>query len=394
MHPASTSALSSSVATVTFSSSAPDWSARNKLIRWDTAGAFSHSLDPQPFGTLYSATLGADYTRAWAGAEYHVNSASWKNADISFTVTGKKFAIRYLTIKDSDAMVWIDGVPAADEPFAGTDPAGTGTWNWLVINRSSSDAAEVRFAGPVTFTGVDFDSNEDVTVKATNRFTLGVISDSIFENLGVIDPKTQSPAPLLSTLTGFRVWNMAEGGTGYINDGTGTALSGGLGVGDYRTSPFGSDRRIASIAAAPLDALLVNGTINDLDWSAAEHREAMDAFLSRVAAVRPDLPVVLVSIEPLSYNGFHDQSDPRFKALNDNFAEVAARHSNVVGVIDPYTADWLTGTGSSSNPKGDGNQDQYVSSDGVHFNAAGQAYFQQRIVEELRAFKARLNTSD
>lgn len=95
-------------------------------------------------------------------------------------------------------------------------------------------------------------------------------------------------------------------------------------------------------------------------------------FLDRVSRARPDLPVVLVTLEPLSYNGLRDQTGSRFEALNANFADVAAHHSNV-----------LTGTGNS-HPAGDGNQDQYVGSDGVHLNASGQAYYQGRIVDGLR----------
>src|SRR5690606_23166613 len=55
MKPEASTVLSPSAASVTFSSKPPEWFARNALIRWDTPGAFSHSLDPQAAGTLYSA---------------------------------------------------------------------------------------------------------------------------------------------------------------------------------------------------------------------------------------------------------------------------------------------------------------------------------------------------
>ncbi len=380
-----------STATVTFSASQPSWYAHRREIRWDDPTAFAHSLNPTPYGTLFSAREGTNHIRSWIGAEYSSHNSVAKNADVSFTVTGKKFAIRYWTVKDSDAMVWLDGVPTAATPYEGVDTKGSGTWNWFLVSRSSSGPVNVRFAGPLVFTGVDVEASEPLTVNAAPRFTLGIISDSMFESLGTIEPVTQAPGPMLSTLTGFRVWNMAEGGTGYLNDATGAALRGGSGYPGHLTSPFGSDRHIASIASAPIDALLVNGSINDLHWSPAAHRAAIDTFLDRVAAVRPDLPVVLVGLEPLSYNNTRDQTDPRFKALNANYAAAAAAHSNVVGVIDPYTADWLTGTGNTVNPAGDGNQDQYIGSDGIHFNAAGQAYYQGRIADELRPMLAKLS---
>ncbi|MDR7087409.1 hypothetical protein J2X11_002248 [Aeromicrobium panaciterrae] len=390
MKPESAGVVSPSVATVTFSDKQPDWFARNTFVRWDTPGAFAHSLDPVPYGTLHSAAHDDNVYRPSVGGEYHVNNSFYKAADVSFKVTGDKFAIRYLTYKESDAMLWIDGQPVATEPFLGSDPGGTGAWNWLIVSRTSSAPVTVRFAGPLVFSGVDHDSRDNVTVTATQQFTLGVVSDSMYEILNHEKPKFQNAGSALSTVTGFRVWNMAEGGTGYVNDGSGTALSGGKGYPGHISTPYGSDRRIATIAAAPIDALLVNGSLNDRWFSASAHREAMDKFLDRVAEVRPDLPVVLLSLEPLSYLGVDDRTFARYWELNANFASVAATHPNVVGVIDPFTADWITGTGSSVHPKGDGNQDQFVGLDEIHLNGAGQAYYQTRVADELRPMLARL----
>lgn len=385
IQPESTTVLPASEATVTFSAAPPDWIAHNTFVRWDTPGAFAHSLDPVPYGTLNAAANPGGVPRPTVGGEYHLNNSLYKYADVSFTVTGRKFAIRYWTYGVSDAMVWIDGHPAAADPFVGSDPGGKGAWNWLIVSRDSDAPATVRLAGPITFSGVDYDASDSVTVTATDRFTLGVVSDSMFETVPY-DPRpaTNGPGQTLSTLTGFRVWNMAEGGTGYINDGTGAALSGDSGYPGHKASAFGSARRIASIASAPIDALLVNGSLNDRLWTTSAHRAAMDAFLNDVAEVRPDLPIILVSLEPLSFFGVRDQEYAHYRALNANFAPVAAAHSNVVGLIDPYTADWITGTGSTDNQMHDGNQDQYVGSDGIHLNSAGQAYYQGRITDELR----------
>jgi hypothetical protein len=65
--------------------------------------------------------------------------------------------------------------------------------------------------------------------------------------------------------------------------------------------------------------------------------------------------------------------------------QAAAEHDNVVGFIDPYTDNWLTGTGSTEHRRGDGNQDQYIGPDGIHPNGRGQEFYQRRIVEQLRA---------
>src|SRR5690606_16696266 len=100
-------------------------------------------------------------------------------------------------------------------------------------------------------------------------------------------------------------------------------------------------------------------------------------------AARPNLPVVLVGVEPLFY-ARRSWRLAHYSALTANFAGMVGRHKNVVGFIDPYTDPWLTGSGFVTNPVGDGNQDQYVGKDGIHLGGDGQQYYQGRIVAELR----------
>jgi hypothetical protein len=180
---------------------------------------------------------------------------------------------------------------------------------------------------------------------------------------------------MLSTVTGFRVWNLAEGGTGYLNS------AGGKGAPGYLSSPYGSQRRLDAIVGAPIDALLVHGSYNDkTTWTPDQHRVALEKFLTDVRQARPDLPVVLAGIEGTSYS----RPTSHYGPLTSNLAGMVGRHVNVVGFIDPYSDRWFTGTGSTATPKGDGNQDQYIGADGYHPNGDGQAYYEGRLADELK----------
>jgi hypothetical protein len=129
---------------------------------------------------------------------------------------------------------------------------------------------------------------------------------------------------------------------------------------------------------------LVGGSANDTPaWTPEAHRTALDRYLDDVAAIRPDLPVVLVGVEPIDITKT-SQMAPHYRALTSNLAGMVGRHRNVVGFIDPYTDPWLTGTGSTADPHGDGNQDIYVGRDGAHLSGDGQEYYQGRIVEALK----------
>ena len=86
MRPASTRIASASEASVTALDHAPAWG-DTTLIRWVTPGAFTHSLDPKPALTMFSAGYGQDVSSPALGAEYNTGNITLQNADVSFVAT-------------------------------------------------------------------------------------------------------------------------------------------------------------------------------------------------------------------------------------------------------------------------------------------------------------------
>jgi lysophospholipase L1-like esterase len=380
-------------AVVRLRESEPAWGDLQQ-IGWDEPGAFTYSLEPHAHGSHQEGSGGAPSERTFDAAEFHLNNALAKNADVTFTVKGRRFAIRYVTFGHSDARVWIDGQRASLEPFTTVDRTRKGADRWIEITLPEVRSVKIRFAGPFLFSGVTHPRAEHLAVRATPpRFTIGVVSDSFFEPSLDRGSLSSSAAPVLSTLTGFRVWNMAQGGTGYLNGGD--SNSPGLPVNDLAgRSAYGSGERLDAVADAPIDALLVNGSINDYSlFSPDVYRNAVDRYLSMVEMRRPTVPIVLVGVEPLAAPGFADEPVKKLVAMTETLKDVAAEHPNVVGFIDPYTPNWLTGTGSTAKPRGDGNQDRYIGADGWHPNGAGQEFYQAKIVSELRKLPLRPNDS-
>ena len=393
MRPASTQ-IGQSAATITALDQPPGWS-DTRLIRWDTPGAFTHSLDPKPALTVISAAYGQDLSNPALGAEYNTGNITAQNADVSFVVTGQRFAIRYVTWQSSDAMVWIDGAPVSAAPIAGKDPTGNAQYNWIQVQLPERKTVTVRFAGPTIFTGVDIDQSDPATISAAPApFTIGVVADSFYDSSTTQSSYATSAAAVLHTKTGFRVWSMAQNGTGYLNDASAPAMNGTVGYPGFYASPFGSDPRIARLATAPIDALIVNGSLNDGSFcSPAQHLAAVEAYLDRVAEVRPDLPIVLIGIEPVKAGRALTSAEKAdYDAKTQNLRSMVGRHRQVVGFIDPFTEQWLTGTGSTASPTGDGNQDQYIGADGSHLSAAGQNYYQALVKARLADLPATLPT--
>lgn len=381
MKPAGTTPLTTAQVRVGVTRTRPAW--RDLRRRWwYDRTAFTHAARPVPFLTLASARNGVDMANAAQGGEYVGTNASVKNVDVTFTITARRFAIAFRGTRKHDAMVWLNGRPVAAQPLRAQSSGDSSySLNWVVVTLPARATTRVRFAGPLTFTGVDTAGADRAVVKATPPpFTVGVVSDSMLDKCTQAVCMSRAAVPTLGRMTGWRVWNLAEGGTGYLSDSSAPSY------GTFVSSRFGSDRRLAAVARAPIDLLLVNGSFNDApvgSYSAEAHRAAVDDYLDDLARVRPDLPVVLVGIEPL---GRYQASywDTRSRTMNATLAATVGRHPNVIGFIDPYTDRWLTGTGSIAAPKGDGNQDVYVGTDGVHLSVAGVRYYVGRIVAALR----------
>ena len=63
---------------------------------------------------------------------------------------------------------------------------------------------------------------------------------------------------------------------------------------------------------------------------------------------------------------------------------MVGRRDNVTVFIDGYSGPVAHGYRIDRDSQGDGNQDQYIGSDGYHRNGPGQTYYQGRLTEELR----------
>lgn len=376
MTPMSTRPWSPADLTVTSGTKPPAWD-DVQHIRWDTPGAFIHSQLPRPIGSVSSAATHTP-SRPDDGAEYPFLNASLKNADVTFTITSRRFAIAYRGSQNVDAMLWVDSRPVAARPIFGAGPTGVPTPNWITVTLPKRKTVTVRFAGPLAFTGVDVPAAEQPVLKATKpAVTLGVLSDSYYELCPQVGCMSRNAAPMLATLTGFRVWNMSEAGTGYLNPGRGI-LPG------FEPSVYGSPQRLKAVEQAPIDALLIGGSINDAAVPMGDYRATVDRLLNELEESRPDLPVVLLGIEPLGgeFRGWSWRM--RGATMTRILRSMVSRHRNVVGFIDPFTRPWLTGSGSIVRPTGDGNDDRYIGEDGIHPSVAGTRYYQRRVADALR----------
>lgn len=178
----------------------------------------------------------------------------------------------------------------------------------------------------------------------------------------------------LRLATGWDICPAGIGGSGYIAGGS----TGG-------TSPYGVTARLDGVVRSNPDVVIVYGSINDNQSTAAEITAAATTYYAALAARLPGVPVVVVGAEPMG-NGFepYDKCNAAVKA-----AALAA--PNVFGFIDMRApVNWFNGSGKVGTVAGDGNADEFVSADGLHPSQKGNEYLGFRLAQELAKVKAPL----
>lgn len=297
----------------------------------------------------------------------------------SFYANGK-IGIHVTLWADTDIWVSIDGKPISADPFI-IKVADTATFQpFVTIDTGNPDAQFVRYditlGWGANLIQIINEPGALMTAGEAPTFRLGLTGDSYADS--GIGPYYGGPAQTLRQFTGVNVIPLGQGSTGYTNDGSSS--------GDLTKEVFGGTNRLAAIAGAELDALIVVGSVNDGGSTPVATKAAALAFY---AAVSP-LPVIVVGVEPL-----YDAADPAYAgwdALNDALIEAADEAPNVIGFVDWRGEDWLTGTGSQSNIQYDGNQDWAIGdvagTDTIHPSHAGwKLLLIPRLIEAIAPMK-------
>lgn len=340
--------------TVSTSEGEPGGWAAGGFLFWNTAGAFNFQGTP---GAVLdgSPTFGCWATPTFLGAAH----------DIEFTITARRFAFFLFDFtEDERYRLWID-----ERPVSLTDAdLSTYTNPYVTIDFGTRQTHHIRIAGIKAFSGLRIETPALDTVWATpDRFKVAVVSDSYF--ISSNQQGSNAIARKLQTLTGWRVSTLARAGSGYA---TGLA--------------YGDPARIAEVVSANPDLLIVAGSMNDWEETdIAGYKQTVLDYYAEIEEALPDLPIVVIGVQPLN-NGVGYPGTPagRLAALNTALSEAAAEAPNVVGFIDSYNEDWLTGTGDAGTPTTNGNQDWAISSDEVHPSPLGAAYWAARIAAALK----------
>jgi lysophospholipase L1-like esterase len=214
-------------------------------------------------------------------------------------------------------------------------------------------------------------ANDSVVPAPAAGPTFFALGDSWTEGVGS-DPTVGLRFPkALELFIGKEFYLGGQGGTGYVNQGSGVS------------SEFGSAARLNAVADAQPDYLIVAGTSND-DGNAASVQAAAAALYAQVAIRSPKTKIIVLGPQNTSTS-----VSAQREAVRAAVIAAATAAPNVVLIIDPIAEQWITGSGTTSAPGTAGNASVFVGgttgSDGAHLNAAGYDYWAARVAARLNA---------
>lgn len=253
-------------------------------------------------------------------------------------------------------------------------PEATGT-RYHVMHFASSRVRRIRiFLGLLSLVEVRIPGASDIW-PAPPRFRIASTGDSWGHasfNGSEDDIMAGVFTNELAIASGWEVWNLHQGGTGYNNPG---AVSG--------STPFGSAGRLAALAALPaLDAVMIVGGGNDVNRNRVTVLADANAMWTAIKTARPTTPLIVVGPQPANLLAGLDtfNTDMRASALASEYVDL---------YVDMYVpGQWITGTsGTLDNRDGNGSRDMFISNEALadlHPTHAGSRNVAQRLARALR----------
>jgi hypothetical protein len=289
----------------------------------------------------------------------------------TFMCDAPKLAVRFnADATTSWIRIYVDDQLALDY----TDIATTNTTRHVIVDFGSRKARKIRIdtLGNGRISGL-LTANVDTAwaVPETELLKMAWVADSFGEGLSDRVGVPYSPGQTWPTVTGAflgidNVRQCAIGGTGYLNPNSG---GGRWKFRDHITDWTGWDP----------DMVVFAGSVNDTGYTVADVGAEALLTWQQTRTALPDVPIIIVGLmaHPTVFNAVNVENElaSRFASWNDP-------NSLFVRVCTDPKGAWLTGTGSTTSPAGNGNADIYRTGS-THLNQHGDLWAGQRTAQAI-----------
>ncbi|MEU6755987.1 SGNH/GDSL hydrolase family protein [Streptomyces sp. NPDC046685] len=299
------------------------------------------------------------------------------NWSVEFGTDAQALQLRFKHISAATMFrLSIDGRKVSDlmQPSGG-QVAGQGSTHLMTIDLGSAGPRRLRFDfTAMPFGGIYLPPNThmwQVPLKGGRFMALtDSLGDGSAQNLGAgcgtwVDRVGRA-------LGCTDIWREGRGSTGYVA------------TGGY--AAFGVRAEVDVIPQEP-DRLVIWGGYNDASGDQAQIAAAAAALFDRIKTALPRCQVYVIGCwSPTGVaaaSHINTTATLRAAAAAAKFPFVAPQTGQIYdasGTLVATHGPWITGTGNTGAPKGDGNADVYVGTDTVHPTDAGHVYLARRIL--------------
>jgi lysophospholipase L1-like esterase len=347
------------------------------IYGWN-GGAFGFGAgpiyDPPSGNGPFNYSGGLPTTAAWGAVDFpsvHYQAGDYepviKRMETKADAIKVEFQLFVQSASQSQFRVIVDGQYVSLTPtgFSGT------AFFYVVLDFTAAGGRKVR---NIIIEGyqIQFGSALAVGPTATLQKPGGpvkkmyVLGDSFL--VGTLTTILNSLTGVLADYLGIKnVWNGGVPGTGYL-----------------ATTPpaFTGRQRIPDIVDCAPDLLLILLGYNDVSLSvtALQAEVALTLRTIRAQPVLANMPIICCP-----FGGSHATalSGPTEAAIQAGVADARVPFSYFIPTVNGPNGPWMTGTGNTGAPAGNGNCDLYISTDNVHPNDAGHAYLAARLYDEI-----------
>lgn len=273
--------------------------------------------------------------------------------------------------------IFVDGKPVTTDVQVWTEATNVNYPYILKLVFGTAAARRIRIElSNCGVVGVDKPPTATVYAPAVRRPKLTMLGDSWVEGtLETGHPRLDAMAWVLGKILAADVYVNGFGGTGYVQ-------------GNTQTPPrhYASASRLPNIYATNPDYVMIFGTINDDAHAAATITAAATALYAEFAANLPNAKLIVVGKQ--SYNTASNTGTAGI-ANRDAVKTAALAAPNVLGFIDPMAETWVTGTGTTTAPTGDGAADRFHNgATPNHLSKAGNRYYAERLAAKVATLTA------
>jgi hypothetical protein len=337
--------------------------------------------------TVYAYNSGKFYYRGLvpsvvtnSGVSYYRNDPishlSYNVFWVEFDHYGTNFDVRHSRAdenKYAQIWVWVDGVPVTTTPAANYSATGALAY----YNVSFSGAAQQRrirvMIGAADFAGIGLASDKDTIFPVEQKLLKVVFFGGSWFDGGSGYP-TGSTAYLneqlsvqLGEMMNVDYYVNAWGGTGYYN-----------GIATSPSNNWSAASRINPVInTIQPDLIVFFGTTNDDFYASSLISAQAASAYSQILAALPNTKLIVFTRQS---NTVTTTGSGTGTAVNESAVTAAANAaSNVIGVVNPWTEQWVNGTYGSS---GTGNGSIYIYTD-AHPTPAGNRYYATRTFNRI-----------